>query len=173
MKKLTVRYSFTQVFYWMAHSGGGSFATMFLLNKGMPSGIVGLLLALAGLLSALTQPVIAAVVDRSLKHILVRNLSVMSALCCTCYALQFFSGTPLLVSGVLYGVAIWSGGAMASLVNAVSVAYDREGYAINYGIARGIGAGASAVSALILGIMLEKLGNAWMLIYLMTAWGCS
>lgn len=49
MKNLTLRYSWTQFIYWAASSGAASFATTYLLNKGLSSGIVGTLLAAAGL----------------------------------------------------------------------------------------------------------------------------
>ncbi len=170
MKRLTIRYSFTQFFYWTAICGGGSFATIFLLNKGMPSGMVGILLAVAGLLSSLTQPVIASAADRSEKFILPQVLMGMAAICCACYALQLLPGIPLVLNGLFYALAIWSGGAMSSLVSALSVGYDKAGYSINYGIGRGIGAVATAVSALILGIMIAELGTAWMLTFVSVAW---
>ena len=54
MKNLTLRYSATQFTYWAASSGAASFATTYLLKQELSSGIVGILLASAGLLSCLT-----------------------------------------------------------------------------------------------------------------------
>lgn len=51
MKNLTARYSITQFTYWAASSGAAAFTTTYLLDKGVPSGTIGLLLAMAGLLS--------------------------------------------------------------------------------------------------------------------------
>ena len=56
MKNLTLRYSNTQFTYWSASSGIASFATTYLLRRGVSSGVVGTLLALAGLCSCMTQP---------------------------------------------------------------------------------------------------------------------
>ena len=64
MKNLTLRYSITQFTYWAASSGAAVFATTYLLNQGVPSAMVGLMLALAGLISCLTQPLLAAFADR-------------------------------------------------------------------------------------------------------------
>lgn len=55
MKDLTFRYCATQFTFWAASSGASSFATAFLLSKGLSSGFVGTLLAAAGLLSCATQ----------------------------------------------------------------------------------------------------------------------
>ena len=48
---LTYRYSAIQFTHWASSSGAAAFATTYLLNKGVPSGMVGFLLALAGLCS--------------------------------------------------------------------------------------------------------------------------
>ena len=48
MKNLTARYSITQFTYWAASSGAAAFTTTYLLDKGVPSGTIGLLLAMAG-----------------------------------------------------------------------------------------------------------------------------
>ena len=70
MKNLTLRYSATQFTYWAASSGAASFATAYLLSQGIPSGTVGLLLAAAGLLSCITQPILASAADRTKQFVL-------------------------------------------------------------------------------------------------------
>ena len=62
---LTYRYSAIQFTHWASSSGAAAFATTYLLNKGVPSGMVGFLLALAGLCSCLSQPVLASLADRA------------------------------------------------------------------------------------------------------------
>ena len=62
-KNLTLRYGATQFTYWAASTGATSFATTYLLSKGLPSGTVGALLAAAGLLACVTQPLLAAAAD--------------------------------------------------------------------------------------------------------------
>lgn len=64
MKNLTFRYSVTQFSHWAASSGAAAFATTYLLEAGMAPGAVGLLLALAGLASCFTQPILAGLADR-------------------------------------------------------------------------------------------------------------
>ena len=82
MNNLTLRYSITQFTYWAASSGAAAFATTYLLDKGVPSGTVGLLLAMAGLLSCFTQPILASLADKAERFVLTQMLILMSVLCC-------------------------------------------------------------------------------------------
>lgn len=163
---LTVRYSVTQFTHWAASTGASSFATTYLLNKGMPSGTVGFLLAAAGLLSCVTQPFLAAMADNAKRFLLTKLLLALSAVCTVCFALPLIPQLSLYPAGICYMAGIWSSDAMVPLLNALSVAYDQAGHPINYGAARGIGSAASAVSSLILGFVIAQLGSVWMLLFL-------
>ena len=172
MKNLTFRYSITQFTYWAASSGAAAFATTYLLSKGVPSGTVGLLLAMAGLLSCFTQPILAALADKAERFVLTKMLLLLSAVCCVCFSLQLVSGLPLMVAAVLYMVGVWSSDAMVPLLNALSVACNGAGYSINYGAARGIGSAATAISSLVIGFIIAELGSTWMLLFLLIARIC-
>lgn len=112
MKNLTLRYSATQFTYWAASSGAVSFATTYLLSKGLSPGAVGTFLALAGLLSCLTQPLLASAADRAKRFVLTKMLLAMSALCCVCFSAQLIPRFPILLTGVFYMIGIWSSDAM-------------------------------------------------------------
>lgn len=167
MKNLTLRYSATQFTYWAASSGAVSFATTYLLSKGLSPGAVGSLLALAGLLSCLTQPVLASAADRAKGFVLTKMLLAMSVLCCLCFSVQLIPQFPLVLTGIFYMIGIWSSDAMVPLLNALSVACQQSGYPINYGAARGIGSAATALSSLALGFVIARLGVAWMILFLL------
>ena len=64
MKNRTFGYASIQTFFWMCYASVMGFASMFLLDRGFDNSRVGILIAAAGLLSALLQPVIAAYADR-------------------------------------------------------------------------------------------------------------
>ena len=165
-KNLTVRYCVLQFSYWAAAMGAASFATTYLLTKGLSSGLIGVLLAASGLLACLTQPFMASCADRSQKYILPQLILLLSGLCILCFVLQLVPGVPVLVAGVLYILGMWSSDAIHSMMNALSVACNKAGYAINYGAARGLGSVASGTSALALGYIIAKLGNTWMFLFL-------
>ena len=168
MKNLTARYSGAHFFYWTAYSAT-SFAAAYLLEKGMNAGTIGLLLGLAGLGSCLTQPMLASVADRAKGSVLITMMLVLSAVCAAFLGVQLVPGIPVLALGIIYVGAIWIGDAMMPLLNALSIAYPQAGYPMNFGVARGIGAVASALSALALGYVMNKFGAVWLLLVLIGA----
>ena len=169
MRNLTLRYGVTQFTYWAASSGAMAFATTYLLTKNVPAGTVGLVLALAGLLSCLTQPLLAALADRAKRCILPQMLLAMSVFCCVCFAAQFIPNLPLAPLTILYAAAIWCSDAIQPLLSALSVACNDAGYRVNFGAARGVAAAASALSMIAVGFLIARLGFAWMLAFLLVA----
>lgn len=167
MHNLTARYSTTQFTHWASATGATSLATAYLLSRGLSAGTAGTLLALGGLLSCLTQPILAAAADRSTRFLLRRMLLGMGFLCSICYIMQLLPRLPLTVAGIFYMVAIWSADAMVPLLNALSVSCQQAGYPVNYGVARGIGTLASAVSTLSIGIILARFGSGWMFVFIL------
>ena len=150
-KNLTLRYTCQQCAYWAAAAGVVSFATAFLLEQGFAPAHIGILLACGNLLSCAAQPVLASIADRIGGNIVKWFIAGLTAVSMTCFA----SIMVLTLSGVLYGViyllGVFAFDAMNPLLNAVSVSYNRAGYKINYGMGRGIGCFAYAVSALVIG----------------------
>ena len=165
--KLTLRYSITHFTHWAAGTAAVSFATLYLMNRGVSAGMAGTLLALSGLLSCISQPFLAAAADRAKKMVIVNMLIGMSVICCLCFVLQLIPGLPVMAAGIFYMIGIWSSDAMVPILNALSVAYQDAGYEINYGMGRGVGAVASAVSALGVGFIIAKFGTVWMILFLL------
>ena len=164
-KDLTLRYALTQMTYWCAYNGCFSFATTYMLKLGLPSGLVGILVGMAGLLSCLLQPFIASFIDRSGKSLLIKALLILSLACVGFFAVLLIPGMPIYLAGVLYTLGLWMTDAMVPLLNAVCVEYTRAGYGVNFGIARGFGSAASALGVLISGFILSNMGISWTLIF--------
>lgn len=162
-KNLTLRYTCQQCAYWAAAAGVVSFATAFLLEQGFAPAHIGLLLACGNLLSCAAQPMLASIADRIGGNIVKWFIAGLTAVSMTC----FVSIMVLTLSGVLYGViyllGVFAFDAMNPLLNAVSVSYNRAGYKINYGMGRGIGSFAYAVSALVIGKVMAGFGADWMI----------
>ena len=166
-KTLTLRYSLTQFTYWSSSTGAVSFAATYLLEQGITSGRVGTLLAAAGLLSCVLQPLLAAWVDRATRSLLTPLLLGLSGLCAACFVLQLLPGLPVAVVGFLYMAGICCSDAMVPLLNALSVTCTRSGYDVNYGAARGIGSAASALSTLALGFLIARQGMRRILVFVL------
>lgn len=167
MKNLSLRYSITQISYWATSSGATAFATAYLMQKGVSSSVVGTLLALAGLFSCLSQALFASYADRSEHFTLTKTLILMSVVSCICLSLQFVSAIPIMFSAVLYMLGLWSCDSMVPLLNALCVAYNESGFFINYGKARGVGSAATALSSLLVGLIIAKFGTTWMILFLL------
>ena len=168
MKKnnLTIRYTLTQFTFWAASTGAASFATTYLLGCGVPTKIIGALLAAAGFLSCLTQPILAGIADKAKRFIVLKMMIRMSLLCVLCYSVQLIPDVPVVITGLFYMVGVWSSDAMIPFTNALCISYTQAGFSINYGAARGFGAAASAVSSLVLGFVIAQLGSTWMILLL-------
>ena len=162
-KNLTLRYTTQQCAYWAAAAGVVSFATAFLLEKGFAASHIGILLACGNLLSCAAQPMLAGAADRIGGNIVKWLLVGLTAVSMACFG----SIQLLPLSGVLYGfvylLGIFALDAMNPLLNAVSVSYNRIGCRINYGVGRGIGSFAYAVSALVIGKVMAAFGADWMI----------
>ena len=162
-KNLTIRYTCQQCAYWAAAAGVVSFATAFLLEKGFAASTIGILLASGNLLSCAAQPMLASVADRiggSIVKWLIAALTAVSICCFTSIMLLPLSGD---FYGLVYLLGVFAFDAMNPLLNAVSVSYNRIGYKINYGVGRGIGSFAYALSALLIGKVMAGLGADWMI----------
>lgn len=167
MKNLTLHYGITQFTFWAASTGAASFATTYLLNQGIAPGIVGTLLAVSGISSCLLQPLFAGIADRSKQFLLRKLLISLSILCIASFGMQLIPNLPLSFTGLLYTIGLLSSDSMQPLINALYVSYQQAGYSINYGMARGMGSAASAISSLILGYIFAKIGSLWMLFLLL------
>lgn len=172
-KSLTLRYSLQQMAYWAASAGVMSFASAYLLAKGLPASLVGSLLALGGLLSCAVQPLLADRADRLGSGKIKYMVAALSAAC-----MVFFGGLLLLpmggiAMGVIYLLGIFCFDAMMPLLNAVSVSCNSAGLRINYGVGRGIGSMAYALAALGLGRLIADLGEDWMIWVILLLLACN
>ena len=70
MKKvfsLDMKYSFTQVLYFGSFCALMGYASVFLLDKGISTSVIGIVLALTSVISVFTQPMIASFADKHKK----------------------------------------------------------------------------------------------------------
>ena len=162
-KNLTLRYTLQQCAYWAAAAGVVSFATAFLLEKGFAASRIGILLASGNLLSCAAQPLLASWADRIGGNIVKWFIAALTAVSMCCFAAIQILKLPAAVYGLVYLLGVFAFDAMNPLLNAVSVSYNRIGCKINYGVGRGLGSFAYAVSALVIGKVMAGFGVDWMI----------
>ena len=162
-KSLTFQYTFHQMAYWATAAGIVSFATAFLLQQGFAASTVGILLAAGNLLSCGFQPVLADWADRTGGNVLKWLTAALTSVSAVCFLSIQLLPLPETVFGLLYLLGVFAFDAMNPLMNALNVSYMTGGYAINYGLSRGMGSLAYAFAALGIGKIMARFGAEWMI----------
>lgn len=164
--KLNLQYISMQIPYWMGYSVLGTFTSVFLLARGFTNGQIGLILSLANLFAALLQPFLAAYADR-MKRLQLSQLAAGMAI-----LLVFFSGAllvlpkSLLVVSVVYLLLYASLVLLQPMTIAIGTFFISRGYALNFGVARGLGSLAFAGAAAATGVLIERF-SADIILYLL------
>lgn len=158
-KNLTIKYAFVQGFFWMNFAVIMGFSSLYLLDIGFSNTDIGLVIAVAGIISAILQPVVAGYADRpsspSLKKIIFLFGAVLFVLG---LLLSLIYGRTFLLTGFFYGCAITILQLLTPLVNSLGMESINQGKKLNFGVSRGMGSAAYAVAAYILGIIADKTG---------------
>lgn len=151
-------YSLIQVFYWVGYACVMGFASMYLLQAGFDNGQVGLLIAAAGALSALLQPVVAAYADRPGSMPLKWLVFLVTAAYLLCAAILAVAGDSRMIVGGCYGCCMVLLQLTTPLLNALGVATVNAGESLNYGAARGLGSLGYGAAAYGVGALAAALG---------------
>lgn len=156
-KLRTAEYTIINVAYFAAYSGVHAYAAVFLLDRGFTNTSIGIILALANILSVLTQPVTAGWVDKYEKFTN-RKVSIICACGCmaSCVALYFVKGTGVIfaVYVLLYMLQM----VYQPLIQAINFEYNSMGDKINFGLARGLGSCGFAATSALIGKLLKSYG---------------
>ncbi len=154
-KNLTPSYAVIQGLYWMYFATIMSFSGFFLLSGGFTNTQIGILAAIAGLLSAVLQPVLAGYADQpqspSLKK-LIQMLYFLQLI----LVIGLFLSHSLILTGLLYGSSIALLQLMTPFINSLGMESINQGHSLNFGLARGMGSVAYACICYILGIITGK-----------------
>lgn len=141
-----------------------TFASVFLLERGFSNQEIGYVIAIAGFISAILQPMIGDLADRnqkiSLHHFIIGLAGVMIMIA----ALLLFQAENLFLTGFLYGALIAVLQMMTPLVNSLGMYFIDRGIPINFGIARGIGSLLYAVASYSIGFLVECYGTGVVMI---------
>lgn len=158
IKNRTVGYSAIQSFFWMCYASIMGFVSMYLLQAGFDNSQVGVLIAAAGLLSALLQPVVAAYADRPGSLSLGRLITLSASAALACAVGLVLSRGSMAVTGLLYTGCMVLLQMTTPLVNALGIAAVNGGENLNFGIARGMGSLCYAATAYLIGLLADRFG---------------
>ena len=154
----TVRYTLLNVAYFAAFCTVHAYAAVFLYANGFNNTEVGVLLALANIVSAILQPVIAGVIDKGgfLTNRRFILLSVMVILCGS-LILMFVPGKKAVIF-LVYALIYMIQFAYQPVMTALCFEYRKAGCNIFYGLARGLGSASFAVTSMFIGGIVERNG---------------
>lgn len=158
-KNLTSGYALIQAFFWMNFATIMGYTSVYLLNCGFSNTQIGVLMAVAGVLSAILQPLVASYADRpdsqSVKKIIIEIGTVMLVIA----VLLLLFRNEMIMSGLLYGSSIMLLQLLMPLINSLGMESLNQGRKLNFGMARGMGSVAYAIAAYILGIIVAGWGE--------------
>lgn len=154
----TAKYTLLNAAYFVAFCTIHAYAAVFLLANGFNNTEVGILLAVANIVSAIFQPIIAGVIDKP-GFLTNKRFIIGSVLCIFigCLILMLIPGKKIpifIVFATIYMIQF----AYQPVMTALCFEYQKAGAGIFYGLARGLGSASFAFTSLFIGRVVEKNG---------------
>jgi MFS transporter, PPP family, 3-phenylpropionic acid transporter len=157
-RQLTLRYAFLQITYWISQCCIYSFAAVYLQSKNFNNTQIGIVLALASVLSIVLQPAVAAFADKtkkiSLRYIVVSLMLIVFILALFLLimpeSLTLIASIYILISAIQF--------TLNPLFNSLALEYLNLGIPMNYGLARGMGSIFFAITSSSLGYIVDLFG---------------
>ena len=154
----TLRYSLINITYFAAFCTVHAYAAVYLLASGFTNTQVGILLALANIISAVFQPLIAGVIDKpgpltNRRFILISVMLILAG----SVLLLFFHENKVFIF-IVYALIYLIQFSYQPVVLALSFEYQKAGCPIYFGLARGLGSASFAVTSAFVGGFVAKQG---------------
>lgn len=160
----TLRYTLINVTYFVAFCTIHALAAVYLLDRGFSNTEVGILLAVANILSAILQPIIAGIIDKpgplTNRRFILISVSIIAI---GSILLMLFGNVKALVF-VIYVIIYMIQFTYQPVMTALCFEYQKAGYNIFYGLARGLGSASFAVTSAFVGGAVERSGVGILLI---------
>ena len=145
--------------YWIFYCVISSFCSAYLLDIGYSNSEIGIILAVASVVSVFMQPALANIADRS-KKLDAIGVAEISALCMLILELgMFIINRKTLALWVIYVLVMAWELALQPLFNSLARRLSETGHKINFGVCRSGGSLAYAIFTAILGTFVEKYGT--------------
>lgn len=154
-KSLNIKYIASQIFYFGTFAAMMGYASVYLLHKGFSNSTIGIILSLCSILAVFMQPALASFADNH-KNIEIRKIinTIVGIAIVLSVALFVIPTNQTLI--FILVVAIFSlETTIMPLVNTLAFIFEKYGIQINFGIARGLGSVAYALTSMALGYIVE------------------
>lgn len=154
----TLRYIVINATYFAVYSGIHAYASVFLLEKGFSNTLIGITLALANILSALFQPMLAGLIDKQGK-LTNRNVSMASTALLLIGSILLLIITDSVVAiFIIFALIYMVQMVYQPIITAMYFEYEAAGCHIYYGLARGLGSCGFAVVSFFTGRAIGRYG---------------
>ena len=159
----TLRYTLLNAAYFVAFCTVHAYAAVYLLAHGFSNTEVGVLLAVANIVSAIFQPIIAGVIDRpgplTNRRFILISVAGIFAGSMILWLVPCGKAAIFIIYAIIYMIQF----AYQPVMTALCFEYQKAGCNIFYGLARGLGSASFAVTAAIIGGVVEKNGETVLL----------
>ena len=149
-KSINIKYSMLQGIYFVGFCTVMGYAAVYLGSIGMSSSLIGIVLAIANILTSIAQPVLGGFVDKS-NISMKKVLMIMFGLCSILSVLLMFVSKVTFLAAALFIAVSTILYTTMPLVNSLAFAFQKHGIDVKFGVARGIGSVAYALASLVLG----------------------
>lgn len=156
IKYLKYQYSMVHLIYWACNCTLGSFAAVYLQYRGLSNTMIGIVVGGAAFLSIFAQPYVAQLVDNISALTVKKMMQIVIVILIALYILMDIIALDKIIIVLLYMAMCTLNYCMQTLLNAMGMEYIDNNYPLDYGFARGIGSLSLAISAVILGFVIEK-----------------
>lgn len=158
-RKLNIDYALLQTSYWITSAVLFCFTTVFLQFKGYSNYEIGIVFAVGNIIGFIVQPLIAGLVDKSRKRILLRCIRISALL-----SALLMSAVCLLPGGSAatigaYALLIAGSTLLNPLCISLSFYMESWGCSINFSRARAVGSLAYALCNVVLGILVGRVSE--------------
>lgn len=153
---LWFQYPLAQFLYWVTCCACSGFVAVYLQYKGLSNTYIGVIVGFYGVLSLLVQPlsskIIGIIRGLTVRKMIILFLMLMSGMFA---AITFFAVSDIWTITAFIVINAMNS-CMIPLMNALGMEYVNQKQNVNFGLARGFGSLGWAVSAAVIGFLLEK-----------------
>lgn len=154
-KKFNGLYSLNTLFFFSMFASMFSFVSVYLLDKGFTNSTIGTVLSITGILAIIIQSIVANFLDTHSDFRLQNALSINILIILIGSILLLFTSNNLFI--LFFIILIFSiAQASETLINSLAFIFEKFGIDINYGVGRGIGSLAFAVTTMIVGNVVNQ-----------------
>lgn len=160
-KSINIKYSMLQGIYFVGFCAVMGYAAVYLGSVGMSSSLIGIVLAIANILTSIAQPVLGGFVDKS-NISMKKVLMIMFGLCSILSVFLMFASKVTFLAAALFIAVSTILYTTMPLVNSLAFAFQKQGIDVKFGVARGIGSVAYALASLVLGNVVKAVSPTLM-----------